>query len=338
MSERLGEMVEQFIAARWDVPVDEVDVVVNTLRGGLESTVAWAKVSTPSTRAAVPRALVVKELLPATEREARIYEALWKHLPQPPSPRVLGDVTDGDRRYLYLEAVSRLSAWPWALTAHAAAVCNELATLHDAVGLPREPFGWAYEAELSQSAAATLDVALAARDANGRRYFPRVGDLRRVVEALPALRTQLLASEVVVLHGDVHPGNVLLGRGAEGPRVMLIDWTRARLGAPMEDVASWLHSLGCWEPQARRRHDTLLGGYLAKRRTPRRLTPAARRDYWLASVSNGLAGAIRYHLVMLADGATPPRQRRDSLVAVQAWARVIRRGAALLTTTRVDCM
>lgn len=339
MDDRVREMVQQFVATRWNVPREQIDLVLNAMRGGLESQVAMVHVSTRPARPSIPRALVVKELLPEAEREADIYGALWDHLPQPPSPRLLGEEHVGGRRYLYLEAVPRLAAWPWAATEHAAAVCRELAAFHDATQLPRELFGWGYELELAQSAEATLEVALAARDANGRRHFGRVGDLRRVVNALPSIRAQLLASEVVVLHGDVHPGNVILRRGAAGDgRVMLIDWTRARLGSPMEDVASWLHSLGCWEPEARRRHDTLLRAYLAHRRGAPALTNAVRRDYWLASVSNGLAGAIRFHLVMLADRSTAPRQRHNSFIALQAWGRVIRRGAALLSTSRAGCM
>jgi hypothetical protein len=45
----------------------------------------------------------------------------------------------------------------------------------------------------------------------------------------------------------------------------LIDWARARRGSPFEDVASWLHSLGCWEPEARRRHDSLLTDVISTR-------------------------------------------------------------------------
>jgi aminoglycoside phosphotransferase (APT) family kinase protein len=251
----------------------------------------------------------------------------------PPSPRVFGDERIAGRRYLYLEAVRRLRAWPWATVAHAAAVSQELARLHDAARLPRDAFPWDYESYLAASAASTLATAGAARDAEGRRYWRRLGDLRRVVAALAQIRGELLAGETVVLHGDVHPGNVIIcGRGSR-TRPMLIDWGRARIGSPLEDVASWLHSLGCWEPQARRRHDTLWGIYLASRQRPRRINPGLRRLYWLASASNGLSGAIRVHLDVLSNPATRPRDRHHSLLATHAWARVIRRAAALLTTT-----
>ena len=121
------------------------------------------------------------------------------------------------------------------------------------------------------------------------------------------------------------------------PQVVLIDWARARLGSPLEDVASWLHSLGCWEPQARRRHDTLLRAYLEARTVRRPLTSKLRVDYWLASVSNGLSGAIRYHLAVLADPKSEEGARDNSGRALMAWERVVRQGAALVSTNLDRC-
>jgi aminoglycoside phosphotransferase (APT) family kinase protein len=133
-----------------------------------------------------------------------------------------------------------------------------------------------------------------------------------------------------VIHGDVHPGNVIL-RGSEGSLdVVLLDWARARLGSPLEDVASWLHSLGCWEPEARRRHDTLMRSYLDARRNRQPFASDVRLNYWLASSSNGLSGAIRYHLAVLSDAASTEAARYDSGRALNAWQRVIRRTAAFL--------
>jgi hypothetical protein len=124
----------------------------------------------------------------------------------------------------------------------------------------------------------------------------------------------------------------MLGVGAD-PEVMLIDWARARVGTPLEDVASWLHSLGCWEPEARRRHDTLMQIYLAARRDRRRFVSDVRVDYWFASASNGLSGAIRYHLAVLSDAGRSEAARYDSQRALLTWQRVIRRAAAFLPTS-----
>src|SRR5690606_30503670 len=121
---------------------------------------------------------------------------------------------------------------------------------------------------------------------------------------LPVIRDRLLADETTLIHGDVHPGNVCITAEGVVPKVALIDWGRARLGSPLEDIASWLHSLGCWEPVARRRHDTLMRMYLESRREPLPFTGRLRADYWLASASNGLSGAIRQHLSVMANPAS----------------------------------
>jgi aminoglycoside phosphotransferase (APT) family kinase protein len=212
-------------------------------------------------------------------------------------------------------------------------VCRALARLHDDGSLPHEAFSWDYETELVRSAQSTLELAAEARDMSGQRLWQRFGDLRRVVAALPRIRRRLLARGTTIIHGDMHPGNVILRAGVE-PEVVLIDWARARIGSPLEDISSWLHSLGCWEPEARRRHDTLMRIYLDARRTRQGFTADVREDSWLASASNGLAGAIRYHLTVLSDLESSHEARYDSGRALVAWQRVIRRAAALLNTSR----
>jgi hypothetical protein len=72
--------------------------------------------------------------------------------------------------------------------------------------------------------------------------------------------------------------------------------------------------------------------YLESRRVPRRFDSAVRVGYWFASASNGLSGAIRYHLAMLADPAATPTARANSGLALHAWERVVRRAAALVNT------
>src|SRR5919108_667753 len=82
---------------------------------------------------------------------------------------------------------------------------------------------------------------------------------------------------------------VIRGRGP-GSRAVLLDWARARRGSPLEDVSSWLQSLGYWELEARRRHDTLLRRYLKARAFAGELSRAVRDAYWLAAACNVLAG------------------------------------------------
>jgi hypothetical protein len=73
--------------------------------------------------------------------------------------------------------------------------------------------------------------------------------------------------------------------------------------------------------------------YLESRRVARRFDSGVRGDYWCASVSNGLSGAIRYHLAVLADASAMAAARVNSCRALIAWERVVRRAAALLNTS-----
>lgn len=319
-----------FVARTWTVPRETVGLEVRPLHGGLESTVARARLI-GSGPAGAPRRFVIKELRGGQRREAEIYRMLWQQVERPPAARVLGIEPATDADYLYLEDVRRISSWPWRDHTASAAVCRALARLHDTSGL-LPPGGWDYEAELAESARQTMDAALTVRASDGTLLWQRVSDLKRLVDALPVVRDRLLGEESTVIHGDVHPGNVIVRPTGRGDRVALIDWARARMGSPLEDVASWLHSLGCWEWEARRRHDSLLRAYLENRRTPRALTPDVRQSYWLASACNGLSGAIRYHLVVLANAASSENAKWHSAHAVREWQRVIR-GAAVVVRT-----
>jgi aminoglycoside phosphotransferase (APT) family kinase protein len=332
----MKQRVAEFIASQWSVPVGALEVDVRPLRGGLESSVSVARVAAGPHRRLVPTHLVVKELKGELRREAEVYQLLWDQLPEPPAARALGIESAGEAAYLYLERIRPLSSWPWSDSAVSAEVCRELARLHDSAALRSPIFDWGYEHELACSSVATLALARHARDERQARCWRRLGDLRRAVAALPSIREHLVRSGVTIIHGDVHPGNVIVRNAKTGGRVVLIDWGRARAGSPLEDVASWLHSVGCWEPQARRRHDTLLRAYLDSRRVPQRMAGDLRRLYWFASASNGLAGAIRYHLAVLSNRASPARARRNSQRALREWERVIRRTASLLTASAAD--
>jgi hypothetical protein len=94
----------------------------------------------------------------------------------------------------------------------------------------------------------------------------------------------------------------------------------------LEDVSSWLHSLGTWEPEIRRRHDTLLRRYLAARGLPSVLLRTVRDAYWLALASNSLSGALGDQLAVTLDTAgRSPRERVTAFAALRQHLRVIRR-------------
>lgn len=324
----------ELVARRFVSGGETVRLELRQLRGGLESAVSRVVVRQGApVPASQPRRFVMKELRGTHRREALVYRTLWSALDTPPAARVFDSMDTGGASYLCLEDVPRASAWPWRDFAPAAAVCTALANLHDA-RIPEAAIpAWDYERELQVSAEATLELvsALPARQTG----WGRGGDLKRVVTALPEMRARLLADGVAMLHGDVHPGNVMVRPGEPPHRVTFIDWARARFGSPLEDVASWLHSLGCWDLEMRRRHDSLLRWYLQSRRPMLTLDAACRERYWLASACNGLAGAIRYHVSVIGAPDTRPRARRDSMRALAEWQRVIR-GAARLLASRQE--
>jgi hypothetical protein len=125
----------------------------------------------------------------------------------------------------------------------------------------------------------------------------------------------------------MHPGNVILRRDAAGVEPMLLDWARARPGSALEDVSAWVQSLGHWEPQARRFHDTLVRTYLMARGLEPVLPRDFRRLYWVAGACNALAGALEHHLRMFAQARTP-RQQAHTFTLVRKWLRVIRQADA----------
>ncbi len=323
----------QFASRTWSIPIPALELSLEPMGGGLESSVVRAIFRSPIPKNLWPSSFVIKELRGLQRRETHIYRALWNRSTAPPAVRLLGIEKAEDADYLYLEEATQEFAWPWRQTLISAAVCRALARLHDGEQLRENKLtGWDYESHLSKSADETVAVALTARDEAGVRYWRRIGDLRRVVTALPKIRSALLEATTFI-HGDVHSGNVIV-RASENGEIAFIDWARARFGSPLEDVASWLHSLGCWEPEARRRHDTLLRAYLEARSSKQTLTPKIRTAYWYASASNGLSGAIRYHLSVLTDPECSSEMKTASARVLNTWERIIRRVATILATNR----
>ncbi len=322
----------QFASRSWSIPVADLELSLEEIVGGLESRVLRVNIRSRAAKDLRPSSFVVKELRGLQRRETNIYQKLWTRSTAPPTVRLLGIETTEDADYLYLEEATPQSEWPWKQTFTSVAVCQALARLHDTEQWhPRTPLSdWDYESDLAKSTGETLDVALDARDEAGVRHWRRIGDLRRVVSALPKMRSALLRATTFI-HGDVHSRNVIL-RASENGEIVFIDWARARFGSPLEDVASWLHSLGCWEPEARRRHDTLLRAYLEARSSKQKITTKLRTAYWYASASNGLAGAIRYHLLVLTDPECSSEMKTESARVLDTWQRIIRRVAAILAT------
>lgn len=334
-------MMEALIARRDGAPPARLRLRSQTLRGGLEADSLdrlTAHYVDPEGRDRT-FAVVVKRLLGATAREAAVYEHVVTPHASDLAPH-LHAVTHAapERAVVYMEALDPVSTWPWGDRRAAQSVLEAAAALHGrpvSVAARTTLAAWDYEAELQSKAAQTLALLEQARRQPALWSFGNA--LRwtaRVVSALPELRRQLLAFDQAgstLIHGDLHSGNVVLRQSGDTTQPVLIDWARARIGSPLEDVSSWLQSLGAWEAEARRRHDTLFVGYLAARGMEPRLHADLRAAYWLAGASNALAGALLYYLALLMDPQVPSSGRAGAANLVREWVRVLRRADAFWT-------
>jgi phosphotransferase family enzyme len=324
-----------FIARTHEVDPGSVHLAVRPLRGGLESKYVAHVVGRFGDRVKRPRmaSFVVKRLEGGARREADLYSTLFGPAATL-APRMLGtEVVSPTTTYLYLEYIHATRVWPWRHVPTAGSVLTRLGGLHAGAGYPSASqvlAMWDYEAELLQRARWTLALFEHAICQSGfadlRRYRP---SLRRMVERLPAVRSALLSAPQFgscVVHGDVHSRNVVLRSRAGGEEPVFVDWGRARIGSPLEDVSSWLQSLGCWEYEVRRRHDTLLRTYLAGRGMEPELVRAVRDVYWLAAACNTLSGALEYQLTVALDGeGRSVKQRASAVTLARRHLRVIRR-------------
>jgi Phosphotransferase enzyme family len=333
--DRVEARVRQMVAGMHDADPGELHLELRLLRGGLQAaSVTRLRVHyrDANGRRRV-HTLVVKRLVGPAAREMGVYQRLLSAIPAAAPQLLAADVNGPGEATLYLEALRPIARWPWKDVANARAVLERVAILHQAV-LPDAILGqlslWDYEHELLVSAERTLGLLQRLRHGapmfrNGIRWA------RRLVSALPAVRRQLLSFRpfgTAPLHGDLHSGNVILRRHQGRVEPVLLDWGRARIGSPLEDVSSWLQSLGAWEPEARRRHDTLFGWYLAARGMERRLGRDLRVAYWLAGASNALAGALSYHLTTLVDERASSARVAIAERAARDWLRVLRRADA----------
>ncbi|XYI02668.1 phosphotransferase family protein [Sorangium sp. So ce1128] len=327
--------VAAFLVARHGAALGDAAIDIRPLRGGLCSDVALITARLRS--GARPRRVALVAKIVDGAREAAVYRRLSTSVARRFSPELLGAQRLGRRRWLlYLERIVPAHPWPWTDSAHTARVLDRLARFHGETAPGAALPAWDYEAESLAAARGTLSLAERLPRGEIPALARAMPALRRVVAALPAMRRQLLAFQplgTTVIHGDVHPGNVMIRRRSGVAEPVLLDWARARVGSPLEDVSSWLQALGYWEPEARRRHDTLLAGYLAARGLAPALTRPLRDAYWFAAASNALAGALAYHLSIVSDSrAGRPGAAYDARAAAARnaadWLRVIHRADA----------
>ncbi len=329
------EALTAFAERCYGVPRTSMRVSVVPLHGGLCSTVTRARVRflNPAVR---PRTacFIAKTIEGRDAREASLYQSLLASACVPFAPRLLGvDLIDPSGTQLYLEAVPSSPRWPWSDDEMIGLVMDRLAEVHGTLRARHVPGGlkdWDYDREIAGAAAATLEeLQIVVRDPAHSRLRRFLAPVRRMVGCLGRLRRALLGGgPVCVLHGDTHPGNVILRHSGQVAQPVLVDWARARLGSPLEDVSSWLQSLGFWEDTARRRHDTLLRRYLRARGASDSLAPGLRQLYWLSRTSNALAGTMKFHMLRMRDLTKPECMRIQSADSAFDWARSIARAHA----------
>ncbi len=310
-------------------------VSVVPLHGGLSSTVARVRVRflDPALR---PRTacFIAKTIEGQDAREAGLYQSLLASSRVPFAPRLLGvDRIDPSGAQIYLEAVPSPPEWPWSDDETIGLVMDRLAEVHRTLrarGVAGGLKDWDYDREIAGAAASTLEeLQVVVRDPAHSRLRRFLAPVRRMVGCLGRLRRALLGSgPVCVLHGDAHPGNVILRCTGRVTQPILLDWARARLGSPLEDVSSWLQSLGFWEDTARRRHDMLLRRYLRARGLSDSLPPGLRQLYWLSRTSNALAGTMRFHMLRMRDLTKPEWMRIQSADSAFDWGRSVARAHA----------
>jgi hypothetical protein len=272
---------------------------------------------------------VAKHLAESGTREADVYRLVAASPASMFAPRLLGTAGGSRDTYLFLQWIPPNRQWPWRDQNATLAVLRRLAQLHSQ---PLTGFGGVstsstFESEMQSSAASTAEL-------YGRAFFRRRGTglrpmrstLRRISDDLLSIRRYLIQETgAAPLHGDMHSGNVIIRTRKRRTDAMLLDWGRARIGSPLEDVASWLHSLGYWEPEVKRLHDTFIGHYLEWAGRPRLMMRDFRKLYWLASASNAMAGALHYHFETMLNPAVSVAVRESSAGVARDWLRIIRR-------------
>ncbi|HMA93642.1 MAG TPA: aminoglycoside phosphotransferase family protein [Polyangiaceae bacterium] len=322
----------EFLARSFGCADTNVSFDSRQLRGGLVSPLVrrvFARYSDPSSGSRSTR-FVVKKLQGTATRELDVYRYLSRHT-DGLAPSLLDAKWDDHSVLLFLESVESKPVWPWRDLRLATRVLEKLASLH---GLPANAAvlgNWNYDDELNIAASQTLDAAIGlARTTNDPLLRSCLPALRRLIAELPNVRRRLLSYERLpcsMIHGDVHPGNALVRRSRGTSEPLLIDWARARLGSPLEDVSSWIEWLAFWEFGAKRKHDTLLSSYLRARGIAAPPSAELRDAYWAASAINCCSGALAYHLDRAGDVTLRAQQQAAALCAAHHCLRAVRRAA-----------
>jgi hypothetical protein len=316
----------------------ELELQHQALRGGLEAAAVSRVIARYRDRTGRRRVFtcVVKCVAGAAAREVGVYRHLVATHAAGMAPRLLASHEPAsDSAVLYLEVLRPTGSWPWRSLGTARAVLEHAARLHTLEPNPQALAvlsGWDYESELRSNATLTFErLEQAVRDPEFRGLMSSVPAARRLLRSLAEIRRELLAFNLLPrgpIHGDLHSGNAVVRRRQSRDEPVLIDWGRARIGSPLEDISSWLHSLAAWEPEVRRRHDTLFVSYLTARGMEGRLRSDLRAAYWFAGASNAFSGGLLHQLTQMLDQRATSSRRLRAAYCAREWIRVLRRADA----------
>lgn len=313
--------IRRFLASVSSADAESVRFALQPLQGGLESAVCVIQESGGSES---PR-FVVKRVSGGQRREADAYAALQRsgYVYAPKLHAV--EPGEHDALYLFIDWIQTVDPWPWQNLTHAEALVDALAHLHSSDISPSTESLWDYDSALidaGRTAAATIQGMSAPDMVRVRRGRAAVA---AISAALPQIRQWMHEDgrfRPCFIHGDAHPGNAMVP-GGEGSLPLLLDWGRCRSGSPLEDLSSWLQTLGLWEPQARRRHDALFRRYLAARGLPPLLDRRTRDHYWLAAACNVMAGALTYRLWVAGECAPGSPERAEAVRLAEDCVRIV---------------
>ena len=297
--------VRRFLAAQ-NISENDLQLNIQRLNGGLDSLGVWkvqARFGRTRREHHKNKAFIIKRVT-TESAEQSVHRHILPKAGIQLAPALLAFERSKSEQVFLFEFITPAVIWPWKDSDNSRLVLTSLARLHEA-SFEKYPTHVDYEQILQRQGCQLLELLQHVRARSPLAAVRKdVQVVRRLVERLPGLRRELLDNSSFrscLIHGDVHSANVILQREKNGLRPVFLDWGRSRNGSPFEDVSSWLQSLGYWEPEARRRHDTLLRHYLFSRGMEDRLTEDLRGAYWLAAACNVLAGAAVFHFSVAND-------------------------------------
>lgn len=176
---------------------------------------------------------------------------------------------------LYLEYVQPVEEWPWQDISFHKLVLGQLARLHAHFWNQNDRLAsvhWlsenssAYYSRLFKTKTyQTISNLYKGQEHGvlGDLTSDLIASVENISRALQRILHFLHHQKRTLLHGDLHGENVLVGkdRHVNDGQVLIIDWDRARLGHPLEDLSRWIENFQWTAPEITPSRETLLHIY-----------------------------------------------------------------------------